>query len=127
MAPSHNAFWSIAVTLALFATLPMVVAHGGGGSVADEHGTDTHAHASHENVVEQMNESEYPPTYFSHPEYAGLIYAHIVLMSLAWIIILPLGKYVLASPRPLPGRWLVHSSQLRRSILVSRIIGTKLS
>jgi hypothetical protein len=32
-----------------------------------------------------------PPSYFRHPEYSGLMVAHIVLMSIAWIFVLPLG------------------------------------
>lgn len=34
----------------------------------------------------------YKPTYFAHPEHAGLMYAHILLMTLAWIFALPVGK-----------------------------------
>ncbi|OIW26924.1 hypothetical protein CONLIGDRAFT_581735 [Coniochaeta ligniaria NRRL 30616] len=31
----------------------------------------------------------YPPTYFSHPEHQGLMYAHIAFMTVAWILLLP--------------------------------------
>ncbi len=31
------------------------------------------------------------PSYFRHPEYSGLMLLHIVLMSIAWIFVLPLG------------------------------------
>ncbi|CAK7241353.1 MAG: hypothetical protein STHCBS139747_002814 [Sporothrix thermara] len=31
----------------------------------------------------------YKPTYFAHPEHAGLMYAHILLMILAWVFALP--------------------------------------
>ena len=37
--------------------------------------------------------SDGPPSYWSHPEHVGLIYAHIGLMVLAWVIALPLGKF----------------------------------
>lgn len=40
---------------------------------------------------------EYPPTYFAHTEHAGLMYAHIVLMVMSWIVFLPVG--MLDSPR----------------------------
>lgn len=34
----------------------------------------------------------YAPTYFTHPEHRGLIYAHIGLMVLSWVVFLPIGK-----------------------------------
>lgn len=37
------------------------------------------------------DDTEYPPTYFAHPEHRQLILAHIVLMTLAWVIFLPVG------------------------------------
>ncbi|CAK7272866.1 hypothetical protein SEPCBS57363_005365 [Sporothrix epigloea] len=33
----------------------------------------------------------YKPTYFAHPEHAGLMYAHILLMTLAWVFALPVA------------------------------------
>lgn len=30
--------------------------------------------------------------YFSHPEHRGVLLAHIGLMILAWLVVLPLGK-----------------------------------
>lgn len=38
------------------------------------------------------DESSYPPTYFAHPEHQGLLWAHIVVMAIGWIIVLPVGK-----------------------------------
>ncbi|KAK6443660.1 hypothetical protein LTR95_000487 [Oleoguttula sp. CCFEE 5521] len=32
---------------------------------------------------------DFPPNYFRHPEYAGWIYAHIALMILSWVVVLP--------------------------------------
>lgn len=32
------------------------------------------------------------PSYWGHPEHRGLIYAHIILMLLAWLIVLPTGE-----------------------------------
>ncbi|KAJ9134727.1 Integral membrane protein [Pleurostoma richardsiae] len=48
---------------------------------------------------------EYPPTYFAHPEHRGVIYTHITLMTLAWVLMLPVcvmlsiarSRYTLAS------------------------------
>ncbi|KAI5925613.1 hypothetical protein F4810DRAFT_717939 [Camillea tinctor] len=33
----------------------------------------------------------YPPTYFSHPEHAGVMYAHIASMVISWVFILPIA------------------------------------
>ncbi|KAI1501549.1 hypothetical protein F5X99DRAFT_418457 [Biscogniauxia marginata] len=33
----------------------------------------------------------YPPTYFSHPEHAGVMYAHIALMVVSWVFVLPIA------------------------------------
>ncbi|UKZ49540.1 hypothetical protein TrVGV298_003787 [Trichoderma virens] len=54
---------------------------------------------------DQQQDSEYPPTYFAHPEHSQVLYAHIALMTLAWIIFLPVAvvlslaksRYVLPS------------------------------
>ncbi len=32
------------------------------------------------------------PSYFSHPDHRGLMFAHIGFMALAWIFVLPIGK-----------------------------------
>ena len=32
------------------------------------------------------------PNYFTHPEHRGLIYAHIAVMTLAWVFVLPVGE-----------------------------------
>ncbi|CAK7236477.1 hypothetical protein SEUCBS140593_009632 [Sporothrix eucalyptigena] len=33
----------------------------------------------------------YKPTYFAHPEHVGLMYAHILLMTIAWVFALPVA------------------------------------
>ncbi len=38
------------------------------------------------------DETAYPPAYFGLPEHSGLMYAHIALMTLAWVFMLPVGK-----------------------------------
>jgi hypothetical protein len=35
----------------------------------------------------------YPPTYFAHPEHVRTIYAHIILMTVGWVLILPVGRW----------------------------------
>lgn len=39
------------------------------------------------------DEITYDPNYMTHPEHRGLMYAHIGLMVLAWVFILPVGKF----------------------------------
>ncbi|KAF4556335.1 Hypothetical protein D9617_1g082110 [Elsinoe fawcettii] len=51
-------------------------------------GHGTHAH------MLAAPQPDLPPTYFTHPEYAGWMYAHIILMTLAWVIILPIGVFI---------------------------------
>lgn len=36
------------------------------------------------------------PTYLAHQDYVGLIYAHIILMIIAWVFILPVGELLVA-------------------------------
>jgi hypothetical protein len=33
----------------------------------------------------------YPPTYFAHPEHVNAIYAHIGIMVIGWVFMLPIG------------------------------------
>lgn len=34
-----------------------------------------------------------PPNYFTHPEHRGLLFAHIALMTIAWVFVLPVGEF----------------------------------
>jgi hypothetical protein len=73
---------SIAV-LSLSFALPVLAGNGrrhGGGAM--EMGAE-----------DQQDDTEYPPNYFAHPEHRQVMYAHIVLMTLAWVIFLPVGMY----------------------------------
>ncbi len=48
------------------------------------------------------NATEYPSTYFAHTKHVGTIYAHITLMVLAWVFVLPIGRPALSVSLPLP-------------------------
>jgi len=37
--------------------------------------------------------SSYPPTYLELNDHSGLIYAHVAVMTTAWIILLPVGAF----------------------------------
>ncbi|CAG9956121.1 unnamed protein product [Clonostachys rosea f. rosea IK726] len=79
-----------ALVLAVAAALPLVLAHGGDG------GHGMHGNGSMEADMPK-DESEYPPTYFAHPEHRGLIVGHIALMTIGWVLILPVGAAVMFS------------------------------
>ncbi|KFA79125.1 hypothetical protein S40288_05710 [Stachybotrys chartarum IBT 40288] len=68
------------VALGLLVALPFVLADG-----------DHHDHHHGEAAAEHSHDdSDYPMTYFALPDFAGLIYAHIVLMTIAWVFVLPI-------------------------------------
>ncbi|KAK4187834.1 hypothetical protein QBC35DRAFT_218472 [Podospora australis] len=70
-------------SLAVLGLLPSVLAHG------DEHG-DSHGGGMQMTEVDKpLPEDQYPPTYFSYPEYKTAIYGHIALMVLSWVFLLP--------------------------------------
>ncbi|OTA99941.1 hypothetical protein M426DRAFT_66821 [Hypoxylon sp. CI-4A] len=73
--------------VAVAGALPAVLAHG------DDEG------ATNMDMDMDMSKEEpptpeptyYPPTYFSHPEHVTEIYAHIALMVVSWIVMLPIA------------------------------------
>lgn len=80
-----SAFRTAAAVAFLGLLLPVVLAHG--DDEAMDMGDATGAAAD-----EPMPNSDLPPSYFSHSEHRRLLVAHIGLMIIAWVFILPLGK-----------------------------------
>ncbi|KAL7619961.1 hypothetical protein AAE478_010508 [Parahypoxylon ruwenzoriense] len=81
---AHSALKLLAL-VALVGALPAVLAHG-----HDDEGAtnmDTDMDVSKEDP--KPDPDSYPPTYFSHTEHVAEIYAHIALMVISWIIMLP--------------------------------------
>lgn len=78
--------------LLLLAALPLVTAHG------DEHehsGMAMNIGSAHINMTSTpivATTSAVPHNYFRYPGFAGWMYAHIVLMTIAWAVVLPVGK-----------------------------------
>lgn len=72
----------------LLGVLPLVAAHSDDAhssvNMGGAHGT---AMSNATKVAEQV-----APSYFRHTEYAGWMYAHIGLMIIAWVIVLPIGE-----------------------------------
>lgn len=71
--------------------VPTALAHGG-----DEGGHGGHGGMEMTDADKPKPEEEYPLTYFAHPDHKTAIYAHIALMVLAWVFILPVGKELTA-------------------------------
>ncbi|KAL1587252.1 hypothetical protein WHR41_04353 [Cladosporium halotolerans] len=63
----------------LLGSLPPIAAHG------DEHSQGEHGHEA----AMKPEIADFPPNYFRHPEYAGWMYAHIALLIIAWVVVLP--------------------------------------
>lgn len=76
----------LAGALLLGLLLPLADAHGGDEAM----NMDMSMPAPARPVV---NETVYDPNYFFHPEHRGLMYAHIALMTLAWVFVLPVGEF----------------------------------
>lgn len=72
--------------VAVAGALPAVFAHGGSEGAMD---MDTDMDMSQEES--KPDPDSYAPTYFSHPEHVVEIYAHIALMVISWVIMLPLA------------------------------------
>lgn len=83
-------FLTFAVGVAVLGFIPAVIADGG-----HEHG---HNHGGESGGMKMSDadkplpEDQYPPTYFALSEHTAAIYAHIALMVVAWVFVLPVGK-----------------------------------
>jgi hypothetical protein len=74
--------------------LPAVLAHGDEGM--NMGGGDMGGPVDMGAQQPDNDAQEYPPNYFSHPEHRGVLVAHIALMVLGWVFVLPLGEFPLA-------------------------------
>ena len=43
-----------------------------------------------------------PESYFAYPKFGGLMLAHIALMTVAWLFVLPIGPYLVQNERKMP-------------------------
>jgi hypothetical protein len=76
---------TIAAAALLLQLLPLVAAHG------DEHHGETMDMTSHDAPAPQPP-NEGHRSYWSLSEYAALMYWHIALEIVAWVVVLPVGK-----------------------------------
>lgn len=86
---SNGSLWAL-YSISGVATflLPGALAH------SEEHDPHGYTHQDHDNGT-----SKYPDTYFTLSEHAGIMYAHIITMTIAWTFILPIGTSPMASQR----------------------------
>jgi hypothetical protein len=88
MKPSRA--WSAVAGAVLLDLVSVALAHGHDEDASME--MNTCMNLSEVSPPHIYNSTEMgPPSYFRHSEYSGLILLHIVLMSIAWIFVLPLG------------------------------------
>jgi hypothetical protein len=76
----------------LLAALPRVAAH---GVEHEQAGMDMNMGSTHLNMTSATTAvaaPAVPHNYFRYPGSAGWVYAHIALMTIAWAVVLPVGK-----------------------------------
>ncbi|CAO2656168.1 Nn.00g049710.m01.CDS01 [Neocucurbitaria sp. VM-36] len=76
---------TIATAALLLEVLPLVAAHG------DEHDAEAMDMSTHDAMDTQSQDDGLPQSYWSLTEYATLMYWHIALEILAWVVILPIA------------------------------------
>ncbi|KAI0097450.1 hypothetical protein GGR51DRAFT_578114 [Nemania sp. FL0031] len=92
MMPSitRKIFRSLAL-LAVVGALPLVLAHGDEDAMDmgnnEDMGMGDHGAMAGEDP--KPDADSYPPTYFAHPEHVTAIYAHIGIMVIGWVFMLP--------------------------------------
>ena len=104
--------------LAVLRVLPQVLAHGHDGSMAMGASSETQAHFSNSTLASaNMTIAQSPQSYFSYREYSGLMLAHIVLMTVAWLFVLPIGEPGILRL----GAWLIFIAGVMLSVARSRL------
>jgi hypothetical protein len=96
---------AVLASAAVLGLIPAALAHG-----------DDEAMNMNMNMTEAavpLAEDQYALTYFAHPDHSGTLLAHIVLMSAAWVFVLPVGKRTRTLPLP---RLASHDPSLTTSL-----------
>lgn len=78
------------IALLCLACTPGVLAHGGESEMEEMDAAQGGHWDGHKNE-QPVEDVEYPPTYFAHPDHVALLYAHVALMVLAWVFALPVA------------------------------------
>lgn len=85
--------FTLLTALSLLGLLPLAFSHGReshGGDSVGMFGGAFHVASVSNNTMNSMESMQ--TSYFSHPEFSGLMLAHIVSMTIAWFFILPIGE-----------------------------------
>ncbi|KLU92565.1 hypothetical protein MAPG_11510, partial [Magnaporthiopsis poae ATCC 64411] len=83
---------ALGLAVSLLSLIPAVLAHGGGeGLRGRDMEMDMGQGHSHSDPAPKPSHDAYPESYFSHPELQGVLYAHIAVMVLAWVFVLPVA------------------------------------
>jgi hypothetical protein len=97
----QRTIYHVFVALLLLGLLP--------AAIANAHGDEVIANSDMGGMkMGGMNSSKLlpvepaPMSYFRYPEHSGWIYAHIFIMMLGWVVVLPLGKRFEYQPEPTP-------------------------
>jgi hypothetical protein len=90
MAPSLIRFFDMFTLMVMLGAVPVAIAHGSDHGMEGTQGMEG-THGSHQPLADHESPPVYPPTYFSHLEHANFMYAHIALMTIAWVVILPVA------------------------------------
>ncbi|KAF2972005.1 hypothetical protein GQX73_g1589 [Xylaria multiplex] len=76
--------------LAIAGALPAAFAHGGDEDAMNMgDNEDMGGHGGMGGDAPKPDPDSYPPTYFAHPEHVTAIYAHIGIMVVGWVFVLP--------------------------------------
>lgn len=79
----------VALAVAVLLGLASVAeAHGHDEDISMDMGEPTMSRPT----IAQASGSSKPQTYFQFGEHSGLIMAHILLMAISWVFVLPIGK-----------------------------------
>lgn len=81
--------------LAVATALPAVFAHGDEDMMMGDDG-DMGSNGGMGAEDPKPDADSYPPTYFAHPEHVTAIYAHIGIMVIGWVFMLPTGMRIAA-------------------------------
>ncbi|KAL0936701.1 uncharacterized protein CTRU02_208916 [Colletotrichum truncatum] len=71
--------------------VPLILAHGTHEDGTDAMNMDMDQSSHSSGPEEPKPDSSYPPTYFALADHAGVMYAHIGAMVLAWVFVLPVA------------------------------------
>ena len=86
----HTSTFNLIGATLLLVSVTAVLAHG-----HDDHAAGTGPSPSSTPATDMGSSSPLPQSYFSYPASGGLMLGHVILMTLAWVFILPIGELYL--------------------------------